>query len=217
MIDLMKVAKRPHHHVHLKSDFRSDLQLWAAFLPEWNGRSILPQPQPTHKITADASGSWGCGALSDGGDYFQVQWPQSWAQVNIVVKEMVPVVITVAMWGQRWSQSTILVRSDNMSVVHALSSGAAKDPRLMHLLRCMHFFSARYQTSIRAAHVAGILNTAADALSCNNLPLFFQCTPQAARAPCMFPSQLLDMLIWQCPDWNSASWRTMFISTWDKP
>ena len=97
-----------------------------------------------------------------------MQWPESWAQVNIAVKEMVPVVIAVAMWGQKWSKCTIMVRSDNMSVVHALSSGTAKDPQLMHLLHCLHFFSARYQTGIRATHVAGILNTAADALSRNN-------------------------------------------------
>ena len=213
MISLMKVARLPHHHVRLTTEFRSDLQWWASFLPGWNGRAILPQTDPTHAVTSDASGRWGCGAVSDAGEYFQVQWPESWAQVNIAVKEMVPVVIAVAIWGQKWSKCTVMVRSDNMSVVYALSSGTAKDPQLMHLLRCLHFFSARYQTAIRATHVAGILNTAADALSRNNLPLFFQCTPQAASVPCPVPSQLLDMLIHQCPDWTSANWRTMFVST----
>ena len=162
-------------------------------------------------VTSDASGSWGCGAVSDSGEYFQVQWPSSWVTTNIAIKEMVPVVIAVAIWGRKWTESTLRVRSDNMAVVHALTSGAAKDPRLMHLLRCLHFFTARHQISICARHVPGVLNTAADALSRNNMSVFFQCAPQAAQAPFPVPSQLL---IWHSPDWTSVSWRTMFHSTW---
>ena len=48
MIDLMKIAKAPKHHVRLTAEFRSDLQWWALFLSEWNGRSILPLPNPAH-------------------------------------------------------------------------------------------------------------------------------------------------------------------------
>ena len=128
MIDLMKIAKAPKHHVRLTAEFRSDLQWWALFLPEWNGRSILPLPIPAHTVTSDASGSWGCGAVSDSGEYFQVQWPSSWATTNIAIKEMVPVVISVAIWGRKWTESTLRVRSDNMAVVHALTSGAADAP-----------------------------------------------------------------------------------------
>ena len=143
MIDLMKVAKLPSHHVRLTSDFKSDLQWWVSFLPGWNGRSILPQPDPSHMVTSDASGTWGCGAVSDSGEFFQVPWPESWVYVNIAVKEMVPIVIAVAIWGQKWAEHTLLVRSDNMSVVHALSAGSAKDSLLMHLIHCLHFFTAR--------------------------------------------------------------------------
>ena len=211
MIDLMKIAKAPKHHVRLTAEFRSDLQWWALFLLEWNGRSILPLPNPAHTVTSDASGSWGCGAVSDSGEYFQVQWPSSWTTTNIAIKEMVPVVISVAIWGRKWTESTLRIRSDNMAVVHALTSGAAKDPRLMHLLRCLHFFTARHQISICARHVPGVLNTAADALSRNKMSVFFQCAPQAAQAPFPVPSQLLETLIWHSPDWTSVSWRTFYL------
>ena len=214
MIELMKIARLPKHHVRLTSDFRSDLHWWATFLPGWNGRSILPPQEPSYTITSDASGSWGCGAVCDRGQWFQVPWPQSWAGLNIAAKEMVPVVIGVALWGQGWAKSTLLVRSDNMAVVHALTSGAAKDPLLMHLLRCLHFYTASHQIGIQARHVQGALNTAADALSRNNLSLFFNCSPQAHKDPCVVPGQLLDMLLLQRPDWTSPSWRRMFRSTW---
>ena len=62
----------------------------------------MPPGDPAHVVTSDASGSWGCGALTDTGQWFQVQWPESWAEINIAAKEMVPVVISVAIWGQVW-------------------------------------------------------------------------------------------------------------------
>lgn len=213
MIDLMGVAGQPSHHVRLTAGFKSDLHWWASFLPGWNGRAILPQSEPSHMVTSDASGSWGCGAVSDAGQFFQVPWPDAWAEVNIAVKEMVPVVIAVALWGQQWAESTLLVKSDNMAVVYALSSGAAKDVQIMHLLRCLHFYTATYQICIQARHIVGIANTAADALSRNKLSVFYQCTPQAAKEPSVVPAHLLDMLIHLRPDWTSPVWRKMFLST----
>ena len=34
MIDLLKRAKHPHHHLRLSAEFRSDLHGWASFLPK---------------------------------------------------------------------------------------------------------------------------------------------------------------------------------------
>ena len=80
MIDLMKQAKRPHHHLRLSTEFWSDLHRWAAFLPKWNGKSMLRRSVPMHTITSDASGSWGCGAFGSNGSWFQLQWPSSWSR-----------------------------------------------------------------------------------------------------------------------------------------
>ena len=210
MIGLMKTASQPRHHVRLTAGFRSDLLWWASFLPRWNGRSVMPPPAPSFTVTSDASGSWGCGAVTDGGQYFQVQWPPDWENVNIAVKEMVPVVIALAVWGQYWTEHMVLVRSDNMAVVQAINGDSAKDVKLLQLLRCLHFFTASHQISICARHIA---NTAADALSRNNLPAFLSHTPQAADRSTRVPPPLLDMLITQRPDWTSADWRTMFLAT----
>ena len=217
MINLISRAELPHHHLRLNSEFRSDLLWWASFLPLWNGRSMLPPEEPAHTLTSDASGSWGCGAVTEADEFFQVKWPDSWAQVNIAVKEMVPVVIAVATWGCRWGPCTLLVRSDNMSVMCALSAGSARDPALMHQLRCLHFFTAQYQIAIKSRHLARSRNLAADALSRNNISSFRVCTPQAAREPTQIAQPLLDLLVHNRPNWISADWRTMFLTTWEKP
>ena len=162
MFDLAKRVQQAHHHVRLSQDFRSDLQWWASFLPRWNCKSMLHLPNPQHIITADASGSLGCGAFGSHGRWFQLQWPQSCASHHIAAKELVPVVMAIALWGAQWQATTVLVRSDNTAVLAALMSGSAKDPLLMHPLRCLHLH-------LVARHLAGVENTAADALSRDNL------------------------------------------------
>ena len=197
MIDLVKVAKHPNHHVRLTAGFKSDLQWWASFLLRWNGRSIMPPEAPSHVVTSDASGSWGCGEVTDSGQWFQVQWPESWAEIAIAAKEMVPVVISAAIWGVQWAKCRVLVRSDNMAVVHCLTTGTARNPLLMHLLRCLHFVTASHQIDIVSRHVPGVLHTAADALSRNYMRLFFNATPQAQSEATRIPVTLLDMLLYQ--------------------
>ena len=216
MIDLMKTASSARHHIRLTADFKSDLHCWASFLPMWNGRSVMRQEAPTHTVTSDAAGGWGCGAVTDMGQWFQVKWPESWSGVNIAAKEMVPVVISVAVWGQQWVGHTLLVRSDNMAVVQALTVGTARDPLLMHLLRCMHFFTASHQIGIQARHLPGALNIAADALSRDNMTILFASVPQAHREAVEVPAPLLDMLLHQRPDWTSPTWRRMFLSSWGR-
>ena len=66
---LMKVAKHPRHHVRLTEEFKSDLQWWASFLPRWTGRSKMPSEAPSRVVTTDASGTWGCGAVTDSGQW----------------------------------------------------------------------------------------------------------------------------------------------------
>ena len=216
MVDLMKVANHPSHHVRLTADFKSDLQWWASFLPKWNGRSIMPPHAPSHMVTSDDSGSWGYGAVMENGNWFQVQWPGPWMEIAIAAKEMVPVVISAAVWGVQWAKCRVLVRSDNMAVVYCLTTGSARDPLLMHLLCCLYYITASYQIDIVARHVPGVLNTAADALSRNSMTTLFNVTPQARAEATQIPDTLLDILFHQRPDWTSLNWRKMFLTSWDK-
>ena len=101
MISLAKVAKELHHHIRLSKKFRSDLQWWACFLLTWNGISMMSGVSYHHDIilTPDTSGCWGCAAFSSTGKWFQPQWPESWIDVHIAVKDLLPIRIAVGMWG----------------------------------------------------------------------------------------------------------------------
>ena len=213
MIELSKVVKHPHHHIRLNTEFRSDLEWWILFLPRWNGvgmlTSLYSRPH-TVSITSDASGSWGCGAFSSANQWYQLPLPVEWANVHITVKELLPVVISCALWGHRWAGESVLAYTDNAAVVAIVNSGRSKDKLAMHLMRCLFFFMARGEYTLKATHIAGKSNVAADALSRNRLPLFRLQVPTAEEHPTPIPPPLVEMLVTIKPDWMSHEWRRLF-------
>ena len=52
---------------------------------------------------------------------------------------------------------------------------------LLHLLKCISFYAAYYRFTFEAAHILGIQNMAADAISHNNIPLFLSLQPQTTQ------------------------------------
>ena len=101
LYDIQAATTSPYHHVHLNAPARADLLWWDHFLHQWNGSMFYHQPPvPTAHIYTDASGSYGAGGVWTPLSFFQVQWPPSWNTVDIVTKELVPVVMAAALWGR---------------------------------------------------------------------------------------------------------------------
>lgn len=212
LIDRSKVAKDLQREVRLHLEARSDIAWWHTFIHHWNGISLFPVARNQLLLTSDASGVWGCGAYI-GHEWFQMQWPRVTRQVNIATKEMVPVLFAAAIWGPRWATAHVTCRCDNAAVVAVINKGSAKDPAMMHLMRCLSFFAAHYKFSISSIHLPGVHNTAADALSRNDLVTFFCSIPQANPYPSPIPPAVVDMALLSRPDWTSDHWRRLFIST----
>ena len=53
---------------------------------------------------------------------------------------------------------------------------------------------------------SGVQNTSADALSRNNLSLFFSLNLQAAPVPAIIPPELRDLVLSRSPRWTSPAW-----------
>ena len=132
-----------HYFTRLNKEFRSDLTRWHLFLEGWNGTRFLQVagfPQASSlSIQTDASGNWGCGGYL-GGSWFKWQWPPEWLPVAIMAKELVPIVLSCAVWGRRMVRRVVLFQCDNTSVGSAIKKGSSKDPLVMRLLRCLWFF-----------------------------------------------------------------------------
>lgn len=186
------------HHVRLNASFHSDLRWREAFLEEWNGTSILVRlPVEGLRMVdlySDASGGFGCGAWW-GHRWLRFAWPDQWGGRNNTLKEIVPVVLAGSVWGPLWFGVRVVAHVDNEAAVAVLNSGYSKEGGIMHLIRILFFIVAFYQISLSACHIPGTQNGIADAISRDNLPVFFSLLQVADRWPAPIPQALVALLV----------------------
>ena len=214
LFSLLPLASLPCHNLRLNLSAKADIKWWGMFLSNWNGRSFFPVPIASIHVTSDASGCFGCGGFSIPHGWFQAQWPDRWRDTHITAKELLPVVIAAALWGDKWAGQCVCFNSDNMAVVDLLRSRTTKDTLVMHLLRCLSFYAAFYRFNFESRHIPGSQNTAADAISRDNVSLFSSLVPQATRVT--IPQCVTTLLITRTPDWGSPAWTSLFIATLTK-
>ena len=121
-----------------------------------------------------------------------------------------PIVFSGLLWGRLWQEKLVLAQCDNLAGVQEINYGYCKDPRIMHHLRCLFLIAAHFEFILKAAHISGKLNIAADAICRNNLPLFHSQIPEANTLPSSIPQAVVSLVIYQQPDWFSQSWFQLF-------
>ena len=83
----------------------------------WNGIALMPSGAPlATSLMSDASGSWGCGVYW-GDKWFQWQWAGPSQEWVIALKELLPILFALVVWGRRWVGHRIECYCDNMAVV----------------------------------------------------------------------------------------------------
>ena len=117
-------------------------------------------------------------------------------------------VFAAATWGAGWAGHHVSFHVDNMAVVAVIQRRCAKDDLLTHFLRCLCFYGAYFHFEFSAIHIPGACNTAADASSRNNLPLFSSLFPQVTMVP--LPLRVLNLILHQQPKWTSPAWIELF-------
>jgi hypothetical protein len=89
--------------------------------------------------------------------------------------------------------------------VGAITSWRSREPLVMHLLRGLALLAMHFSFHLKAVHIPGISNVAADALSRNSLPSFFTQVPEASPASDPIPPALAGIFLYQQPDWLSST------------
>ena len=119
-----------------------------------------------------------------------------------MAKELVPIILSCSVWGKLLKQKKVQFFCNNLGLVESIWKGASKDTIVMHLLRCLWFFTAHYSIHITATHLPGAQNTEADLLSRNKLQQFFISHPTASRLPTPIPLCLARIVSPTKLDWT---------------
>lgn len=147
-----------------------DLLWWQHHLVGWEGRSLLPFP-PDVCITTDASKTgWGAFLSTPADPDLPLErawgfWAPHESSQSSNWREATATLLAMKSFSSHLRGRSLLVRTDNISNVAALTRGGSSSPRLTEIAR--QVWDLRHGLSLRltAQHVAGVLNDEADRLS----------------------------------------------------
>ena len=192
LINLTIGVNNSSHHINVNSQARLDIKAWQEFLLKFNGRRLISSQvwstSVDFKFFSDASGM-GYAAIC-GHKWIQGSFPESWRQVNIAVKELLPITLAFRLWHSMFSNKNIVFHVDNMAVVMVLQSQTSREPNIMKLLRPMVVQSMLSNIQFYAQHIIGKHNLIPDLLS------RFQMEKALKLAPWLDPEPHLVPLEW---------------------
>ena len=165
ILDAIRPLQQQHHKIRLSAEFRKDLRWWLSFMSKFNGVVYYNRAQ-THHLHVDA-----CKVAS--GAFFAGDWSYSVfsedvplaKNLHINYKEVIGAVKGVHRWAKYWRDSDVIVHTDSTVTKAILNKGRSRHPYINKLLRQMFWLCAKYNFSVRAIHVPGLLNTIPDTIS----------------------------------------------------
>ena len=174
---------------------KADLAIWEQFLQDFNGRSFMLEKNwvdsASLHLYTDAAGSVGFGACFQN-HWVYGHWPEHWkvTSPDITFKELFPIVLAVHLWAAEFVNRKIIIYCDNKAVVEIINKQSTRSIPSMHLLRLLVLQCLQYNVLLRAKHIPGVHNNAADALSRGQIHKFRALVPQADTHPAAIPATL---------------------------
>ena len=78
---------------------------------------------------------------------------------------MINILVAVRLFGPSWGHKKVLIKCDNLAVVHVLQSGRTRDAFMAACVRNVGLEATLFDVQLIYKHVPGKLNTVADLLS----------------------------------------------------
>ena len=149
--------------VRLSPQAYRDLQWWITLPQKWNGRAIWRSPRNA-KLSADASKlAWG-GVLNDTTPA-RGFWTKEERRLSITELELEAVLRTVQSFISHLRSRHVLLREDNMGVVHMLAHYSSRVPSIMRRLRELWLLLDTNGIELSVLYIRSEANVWADALS----------------------------------------------------
>ena len=134
----MGPLKKPNHKAKLSIEFHKDVSWWLAFLPTFNGRTVILR-EIISNVQLDAS------TIASGicfrHDWAHVNWEIEYPlakDLHINFKEVLSVYFAALRWCHLWSNTLVLIHTDSTTAKSIINKGTCKHPLVMTVLR--HLF-----------------------------------------------------------------------------
>lgn len=196
LIDLIKGKNVKSTSIMLNEGAQVDLIIWLEFLNHHNGISVIPQEgwggDNDHVLYTDASGEIGFGA------YFEGKWfNNKWSSREIIEgtliawKEMIPILLSIAAWGEELQNRRIVLDTDNMLVKFIINKQTLLCSKIMELLRKFVLICLKKNIVYKAVYVHTLDNGVADSLSRFRMGRFRKLAPGARDRPSRIPTGIV--------------------------
>ena len=132
-----KSLKAQKQKTTLSKDIKKDLLWWKLFLDVFNGVELLVPPTVACNVLGDATLSGGGAWDEANGLFWSRKFPflmQS-PDIRIHLKEFITLIISVRLWGHKWTGKRVALHCDNVAVVETINCQKPKDPQMQQCLR----------------------------------------------------------------------------------
>ncbi|XP_033730239.1 uncharacterized protein LOC117319560, partial [Pecten maximus] len=133
LINAMNTLRHKSHKLRFSADTLLDIKWWLAFMPRFNGKSLLLDDIPVSALYTDAC-SEGAGGLW-GDSWFYCNWEIDYpnvAPLHINEKEVVAATLAVQYWAPQLANKRVYIFSDNTVTVACINKCSSRNNRIMH-------------------------------------------------------------------------------------
>ena len=195
---------KPHHHVRVDTELKSDCGTWLQFL-QTNDMTNFCRPfidlnkmitATDIKLFSDSSANLklGFGGVYNSVEYFFGQWEVGYikkSKPSIEYLELYAVCIGLTIWIHKFPNCRILLHCDNMSVVSMINKTTSGCRKCMSLIRYLVLLGLKFNTRVFAQHILGVRNELSDSLSRLQFGRFWDLAPSSMmETPQPLPQQL---------------------------
>lgn len=94
----------------------------------------------SHRAFATDASDWGFAAVFHN-EWFQAQWTDSWEKAHINLREFIPILLALHVWGAGWHHAIVTFHCDNQAVVEVINKNTSRDPGMLAVLRSIMLLS----------------------------------------------------------------------------
>ena len=135
---------------------RKDLLWWKAFLPQYNGISMIlleEFSEPDAQFSCDACPS-GCGGMMQD-SYFHKEFPTFIQEMKLHINalELLNIAVALKLWGTKLRGKKVLIICDNMSSCRLINRGFSRNESHQTCLREICITAALNEFIVMAQHI----------------------------------------------------------------